>query len=164
MGANINIYSNLNLGWWNIQDQTFTSTSPQSINSNTRTKLQINADSIIESFSPELLPVTDIWDDTNYKITPINNGDSYIFRLSMTANPTLNNRNFTVDLDIGGTQGVIFERTTRLARGANIDTKISMTNSIFTLGTFIQNGGEIYVNCDGDVSLFNIALFIQKVT
>ena len=39
-----------------------------------------------------------------------------------------------------------------------------MTNSIFTLGTFIANGGEIYITCDGDVDIFNISLFIQKVT
>lgn len=151
-------------GWWNIQDTTFTSSNPLSILTNTRTKLQINADSVIDSFGSNNSVSADIWDDTNYKITPLQNGDSYIFRLSMTVNPTLNNRNFTVDLDIGGTQGIIFERSRRLTRGANVDIKISMTNSIFTLGTFIANGGEIYITCDGDVDIFNVSLFIQKVT
>lgn len=151
-------------GWWTISDTTFTSATPQSIPANTRTLLQINLDSVIEFAGANGALASDIWDAVNNKLTPLASGDSYLFRLSMTANPTLNNRNFTVDLDIGGTQGVIFERSTRLARGANVDTKISMTNSIFTLGTFIANGGEIYITCDGDVEIFDISLFIQKVT
>lgn len=154
----------LSTGWWNITDTTFIESSPQTISSGVRTKLQINSDSVINGFGANNQPSADIWDDVNNKITPLINGDSYIFRLSLTANPTLNNRNFTVDLDIGGTQNIIFERTTRLARGANTNTKVSMTNSIFTLGTFIANGGEIYITCDGDVEIFDISLFIQKVT
>lgn len=151
-------------GWWNIQDTTHISSSPQTILANTRTKLEINLDDIVESFSPTGKTASSIWDGINYKLTPFESGDSFIVRLSLTANPTLNNRNFTVDLDIGGSIGIIFERTVRLGRGANFDTKISMTNSIFCLGTFVANGGEIYVTCDGDVDLFNKSLFIQQIT
>lgn len=155
---------NSKLGWWNITDNTFTNEAPQVILANTRTKLSINCDSTIDNYSPLDTDINSIWDKTNEKITPLNIGDSYIFRLSLTANPTLNNRNFTIDLDIGGNQNIIFERTSRLARGAGNETKISITNSIFVLDTFFQNGGELYVTCDGDVNLSDISLFIQKVT
>lgn len=165
MGTSISTSGdNSSLGWWNIQDNTFTDVSPQFIPANTRTKLQVNLDSSIDSFSPEGVSSSDIWDDTNYKFLPISLGDSYIFRITMTVNPNLNNRNFTVDMDIGGTQNIILEKTNRLARGANVDTKISLTNSLFALGTFLANGAEIYITCDGDVELHNISLFIQKIT
>jgi len=158
------IDTNKNTGWWNITDTTFIPTNPQTIPANTRTKLIINSDNVIETYSPNGLPVSDIYDDITNKITPLLNGDSYIFRLSLTANPTLNNRNFTIDLDIGGTQGIVFQRSTRLARGAGNDTQISVTNSIFTLNTFVANGGELYITCDGEVDLTDISLFIQKIT
>lgn len=152
------------IGWWNIDDNTFTDVSPQVVLANTRTLLELNSDSAIESFSPGGAPASSIWDDVTYSVTPDTVGASYIVRLNLTANPTLNNRNFTIDLDIGGTQGIILERTTRLARGANNNTKVSLTNSIFALNTFVTNGGRFFITCDGDVELFNISLLIQKVT
>jgi len=151
-------------GWWNIADNTDNSLNPQLITSNTRTKITISPDSVIDGYGANGLPSSSIWDGVSNKITPIQLGDSYIFRISFTANPTLNNRNLTIDLDLGGSQGIIFERSTRLARGANVDTKVSMTNSIFALSTFVSNGGEIYITCDGDVEIFNKSIFIQKVT
>jgi len=155
---------NLGLGWWNITDTTYTFSSPQSIINGVRTKLIINADSTIDAYSPLNTNINNIWDNINSKITPLSVGDSYVFRLNMTVNPVLNNRNFIVDLDIGGTTGIIFERTIRLARGANVDTKISITNSIFALAAFMANGGDIYITCDSNVDIFDISLFIQKVT
>ena len=151
-------------GWWNIADNIDNSLNPQFITSNTRTKITISPDSVIDGYGANGLPASSIWDGVNNKITPIQLGDSYIFRISFTANPTLNNRNLIIDLDLGGSQGIIFERSTRLARGANVDTKVSMTNSIFALSTFVSNGGEIYITCDGDVEIFNKSIFIQKVT
>lgn len=117
-----------NTGWWNIGDDTFTDIAPQSISADTRTKLIINSDSVIESFGAGGTAASSIW-SADSRFTPLASGDSYIFRLSMVANPSLNNRNLTVDLDIGGTQGIIFERTVRLARGANVDTGKQLVSS-----------------------------------
>ena len=164
MAGSQHSYTPEKTGWWSIQDTTFTSGSPQNILANIRTPLIINPDNVIETFGAEERPASDIYDGVNNLITPLELGDSYLLRLDLTANPTLNNRNFIIDLDIGGTQGIIFERLIRLARGAGNDTTISVTNSIFSLNTFIANGGTLNITCDGDVSLFNISLFIQKIT
>ena len=44
------------------------------------------------------------------------------------------------------------------------DTKVDITSSVFALSDFVTNGGEIYVTCDGSISLSDIKLYIQKVT
>lgn len=151
-------------GWWLIEDNTFTSGSPQSIPSNTRTKLQINSDTVVETYGANGLLASSIWDDVNYRITPLSIGDSYTFRVAFNVDPVQNNRNFTVDLDVSGTTGIILEKSFRLLRGANNDTKVDITSSIFPLSDFVTNGGEIYITCDGLVRLFDIKLYIQKVT
>lgn len=151
-------------GWWEIDDNTFTGVSPQVIPSNTRTKLQINADAVVETYGANGLSASSIWDDTNYRITPPSIGDSYIFRVAFNADPVQNNRNLTVDLDVSGTTGIVFEKSFRLVRGAGNDTKVDITSSVFALSDFVTNGGEIYVTCDGSISLSDIKLYIQKVT
>lgn len=151
------------LGWVQVADTTYTSGSPFSVSSGVRTKLLINSDSVIESSAPTGLTAADFYDDSTNKVLGIQSGDAFAIRLDFTANPTLNNRNLFIEFDIGGAQGVIFERLVRLARGAGVDSPISTTNFYYTLGTFVANGMEIYVECDGDVDLFDFTIVLSRV-
>ena len=157
------VYGGSNLGWVQITDTTYTSGSPFAVSASTRTKLTINADSVIESHAPVGLDASDFYTDATNKVLGVESGDAYIIRLDFTANPTLSNRNMFIEFDIGGAQGVIFERLVRLARGAATDTPVSTTNFYYALSTFISNGMEIYVECDGDVDLFDFTIIISRV-
>ena len=151
-------------GWVNISDNTYTTASPLAITDGVRTKMAISADSVIDSFAPSGTSASDFWDNTNKKFTPLASGDTYTIRLDFTANPDANNLSVNVDLDIGGSQGIIFERSARLVRGASNDTKISMTFQVFTLGTFTANGGEFYITGDGVIDVSDVAVFITRTT
>lgn len=147
------------LGWITFNDSLNTEASPQVLAQNVRTLLTNNGASSITTHAPT---VATNWLNAN-KFTPDSSGDVYVFRLDLEANPTLNNRNLLIELDIGGTQGVIWSKTERLARGAGNNTKVSLTIPVFTLGTFVANGGELYVTCDGPCDVFSAAYFITKV-
>ena len=102
------------------------------------------------------------WLDTNGKITPNEEiGDEKILRTSFNVIPTLNNRNLIIDLNIGGTIGVIYEETIILAKGANNVTKVSVSIPYYVLDTFQANGGEIRVRCDGDISIYGIRHYFK---
>lgn len=156
----INRNPNKGLGWVVYGDSQYTSPSPFVVQANVRTPLPNDGSNTIDLVGME--GSTTIYNPTTGRFEPQNSGDTYDVRVTLVADPTLNNRNFTLDLDIGGTQGVIWERTLRLARGANIDTKITEGMDIFTLNTFIQNGGQLNVTCDGEVSVHNITYFIER--
>lgn len=148
------------LGWVQLSDSQYDTVTRFPITSGVRTKLPNNANGVLDVTS--MFGATTIYDPATEKLTPDNFGDTYDWRVSFFADPTLNNRNFTLELDIGGSQGVIWSKTIRLARGAGVDTKITETLDIYTLNTFIANGGELYVTCDGDVSLYDIIYKIER--
>lgn len=151
-------------GWWNITDQTYTDSNPLVLEQGVREKLVINSDNVTNGFGANNLNADSIWDPITSSFKPIALGDSYIFRLTGTGSPLVNNSNLKIELDIGGSQGVIWEETISLSRGADIGVKFVTTNSIFSLSTFIANGGDFYVTCDGIAEIYDLSLFIQKIT
>lgn len=148
------------LGWIQISDSQFTESSPMNVLQNNRTLLINNGNSILDLVG--MSGSTTIWNTTTNKIQPNNIGDSFDIRVQFKVNPNLNNRNLTLDLDIGGTQGVIWSKTIRLARGANVDTQVTEQLDIYALGTFVTNGGTLNVTCDGDISVYDIVFKIER--
>jgi hypothetical protein len=69
-----------------------------------------------------------------------------------------------LDLDIGGTQGIILEKVTTFPRGAGIDHSFSSTSSLFTLGTFVANGGELMISSDDNITIWDIQYVITRVS
>lgn len=138
-------------GWVHISDNTRNAANPLSLSANTRTKLIVSADSVIESYAPPNTTASTFFDTVESKLYGESTGDSYLLRVTYKANPSQNNANLYWSLDIGGTQGSIFDDSTRLVRGAN-EAPYSQIIPYYTLGTFQANGGELYVtsssNCD----------------
>lgn len=66
-----------------------------------------------------------------------------------------------LELDIGGSQGVIYGET-YFANDREVY-KQSYNMPIFVLDTFIQNGGEIFFRASDEFRLFNVSLLIQKL-
>ena len=147
------------LGWIQFSDTQYTQASPLTILANTRTVLPNNKGSVLNTNGP---PGAENWLDLN-AFKPDSPGDFYVFRLSFVADPTLNNRNLVLDLDIGGSQGIIWSQTIRLARGAGVDTRVSVTIPVYALNTFVVNGGLFNINCDGDVNVYGVVWVPCKV-
>jgi len=150
------------LGWAQFTDSQYTSASPLTIPANTRTLLPNNANGILNPFGP---PTSSGW-ITAGTFNPDAVGDFYLIRTTLTVDPTLNNRNFTVELDIGDgiTPINIWSQTYRLARGAGVNTPLSIVIPVYTLSTFLANGGKVYVTCDGEINVFDIVNLTEKTS
>lgn len=85
-------------GWVQIADNTYTSISPLALSANTRTKLDLNTDSVIESHAPFGTTASTFWDDATSKLYGENEGDAFELRWQATVDPAQNNTYMTVDL------------------------------------------------------------------
>lgn len=153
-------YAQSGKGWVMIKDTLYTPQSFLEIRANTPLILPNNAGSVLDIVGMD--GGSTIWDSAANKLSPDKSGDTYDWRVQFTINPSVNNRNLTLSLDIGGTEGVIWDKTLRLARGAGVNTRVTETLDIFTLGTFIQNGGQLKLLCDGDGQIFDIVFKIER--
>lgn len=109
----------------------------------------------------------ELWDVATNKITPIETGDSYMIRIDLpvtakSGTPT----ELTVELDIGGLSTptiVIVDRFIPTAKSPPYT--MSVSYSIFCLGTFVANGGQIFVTTDtGTLTVTNPAIQITRAS
>ena len=90
--------------------------------------------------------------------------DTYLARITFEIDPTLNNRNLRMYLDIGDTEMIdILGETKRLARGAGNDTSIKFEFQYFTENLFLQNNGKIILDVDGDFEIYDIVYLISRI-
>lgn len=149
------------LGWIWVRDDTYDAAAPLSLSSGVRTLYDFTIDFDLDADAPSGISTADWFDEPTSKITPDTDGQSYLFRIKMTANPTLNNRNFTIDIDVNGS--IIWEKTIRLARGAGTDSVITETAWIFIGSSFETNGATIRLTCDGDCDVFDFNLGLSRI-
>lgn len=107
--------------------------------------------------------IGDIWGLN--QIQAITVGDSFDVRIDLTiASSTSNPTVLTMKLDIGGgvtPTNVILERDISITK--NKPFKIDVGFPIFTLNTFVANGGRIFLSVDnGTVSISNRSIFIKR--
>lgn len=103
-----------------------------------------------------------LWNTSTNKIVPFASGDSYTFRLNFKAKIANVSGYFTMKLDIGGSQGVILERASTFPKGANTEQAFSSTNMVFSLDTFLANGGIIKINPSHTMDIYSKTLFIER--
>lgn len=107
----------------------------------------------------------ELWDSSTNVITPMAVGDAYDMRLNLpvtaeTGSPT----EITIQLDIGGGASPSIVVASRYA-GAGRATPYTITLGfpIFTLNTFITNGGQFFVKTDsGSVTITNPGLLLVR--
>lgn len=149
-------------GWAQYSDGQYTSASPQLVNEGITAVLGNNAASVIDSHLPP--GITELYDGT--KITPENSGDAYLLRVNFKAFTSSQNGVLEVALDIGGAQGVILSEDVAFPRGTGSGNvrDITRTFLIYSLGTFIANGGEIKVtSVRGNTSIYETTYVISRV-
>lgn len=149
-------------GWIQITDTTYTSGSPFALTGGVRKKLDLNTDSSITDHAPPGTTEATFWDDATSKLRGENVGDAYSLRFQFTAQPAANNTYLTVDLDIGGAQGIIWEDTRSFIKGTSAQKKVRDID-YYTLDTFIANGGEIYLTTNNNCNIWNMTFFIRRV-
>lgn len=154
------------LGWGYYQDAE-TSPATQTINT-TPSKLQIDgasASSDSNYLPREIRGTAELWDTTNDKITPIKIGDGYDIRVSIEITGKTGSPNeITLQLDIGGGASptiVISEISQSVAKTAPFI--LSFALPIFSLATFLSNGGQIFLSTDtGTVTVASRNILIKR--
>ena len=108
-----------------------------------------------------------LWDTTNDKITPMQDGDSYVLRIDLYAASKVSSPTaLTVQLDIGGTStptNVIAETYIDVSKATPFNTSISLT-PIFIGATFLTNGGQIFLTTDtGTLNINEASVLISRI-
>lgn len=157
----------VNTGGWGLYSD---SVASNQIITSTPSKLTINGlnANTNENYLPrEIRGSGSLWDVSTNKITPINIGDSYDLRIdlaitSKTGSPTI----IDLVLDIGGGATptiIIVNKTISLSKTPPYSLSIGFP--IFSLGTFLTNGGQLFLSTDaGTVDIGSRILFIKRDT
>lgn len=145
-------------GWAYYDDSQYTSGSPLSVPVG-RTQLTINA--LGASNNTTYLPAGQSWWSGN-KITPGGVGDSYVLRLDFTATAGSPADKFNLELEIAP-GNLVVSQTFEMNKGAGTDHIFNVAIPIFTLNTFLANGGKFYLNASNAFTVYNIGLFISRL-
>lgn len=157
----INDAEEIGTGWAAYNDGVYTSSNKLVISSGSTTALNNNAATVINNHLPT--GVSAFYNGTTKKITPENNGDSYIIRVSFKTSNSSKSGIGELILDIGATDPVL-NRTLVFPKDANTESRVSSTNLIFSLATFLTNGGDLKVEAiTGNISIWDIEYLITRV-
>lgn len=153
--------SSLIHGWASYADSVWTEQSPFSILSGNTAVLDNNANTNIETYLP--IGVSTFYDGLNNKILVENIGDSYTISIRFRAKTSDNNDFFDIGLDVGGTQNLILTETKLFHKGADTEQVFNLTFVVFSLNTFVANGGQIKISANtGNLSIYDINYLIVR--
>jgi len=151
-------------GWAQYEDDQYTQVSPLVVNSGVESNLSNNAANVIDFQLP--VGVTSLYDPVTNKMTPAKSGDGYLLRIGFEAYSSSQNGYGEVHLDIGGTLGRILTIPITFKKGAGLSNSQSfvVTEFLYSLDTFIENGGLItFESIDGNSSIYDISFIFTRV-
>lgn len=144
-------------GWAN-----YPHSGTQSLATGTRTKLTINGTGKNESQLPT--DTGPLWDTATNTITG-RNGDSIVAKVQFVFTPDdAVASNLELEIDIGGSIGVVEDETKPIFRGAGVAHPLSFTFPAYTLDTWEANGGEIYATADGPGVVSDLRIVIIRTS
>lgn len=148
-------------GWARYLDNTYTLASPLTIASGVRATLTNNALNKLETQLPS--DATTFFNETTQKIIATNNGDAYNLSIRFKAKMSVLQGYFDIDLDIGGTQGIISQESILFTRGANTEQKFDIDLTVFAGSTFVANGGTLSITPqNGNIEIYDISFVIVR--
>ena len=145
-------------GWGFYVDSTYTDVSPLVINND---KIQITCDGLGGATNTTELParLSGIWNTTTNVIDAKDAGDSFGLRFTFKATAPQNGY-FDIGLDIGtdiiSSPIVIASETKIHPKGAGVVSTYSFDVPIFSLSTFVTNGGKLFVDTRDDAIAVNV--------
>lgn len=150
-------------GWAQYGDSTYTDVNTLSITEGNSAILSLDGSiNTIKSQLPN--SVTDFYDTTTSKITPVNIGDSYTMSLSFKGITDNNNGDATIYIDIGGSFTRLFPKSFKFSRGTGVAHEYYFVFNFYTLDTFKANGGTINIESGtGTTEIYDILLQIHKI-
>lgn len=126
----------------------------------TRTKLTIDGTGTTTNIGGMPGGVVNLWDTINNKITPGGVDDAYDVRLAFTAKSATTGAYLEIELDVGGSLGVIAKDTRGFLK--NTDQFFQVNIPVFTGTTFLANGGEIWITSSAAATLWNPRILIIR--
>ncbi len=115
----------------------------------------------------EIRGISELWDATNNKITPISIGDGYTMRIDFEITGKTGNPNgLDISLGIGGgatPSNVITERVVSTLKA--VPYNISVAFPFYTLSDFKTNGGQIFLKTDtGTLTITARMISIHRIS
>lgn len=148
-------------GWIRYQDTVNNSANKQTLTASIDNTITIVDADPIDQYKPAIIGSSQLW--TGNKITPYAIGDNYIVRLDFSASINTLQGYFDIKVDIDGLIGNVFNAVQTFPKGSNEDHKFSYTFLIYTLETFITNGGEIFINPSNTMLIWDKSILITKL-
>ena len=142
-------------GWQQVVDDQYTSSAKLSVSSGVRTKVTINA-------ATDLGENIDVWNPSTNKLEP--EGENYVYHIRFVCKAASGSATPYVDIDydIGGTPGVILQRTVSLVKGTSVTNNIVHSCEVYAGSTFIVNGMEIYLTPSANMDFWDFGLLIVR--
>lgn len=145
-------------------DNQYVTGARRSISATTRTSLTNNGLGTGQSTTYTASGSGNWYNTTSHKITPTNTNDSYLIQVYFTLKiPVGTSPYVAVDLDVGGTTGILREITHPLAKGAAVDEKMSFTFLTHSTADFKANGATVYLTTSHAAELFDTKLIITRL-
>lgn len=151
-------------GWVNVADGQYTVGSPLAITAGTRTRLTINGNGAATNRAFANGMPSDVWSDDKFKPSDI--GECYNLRLTCTVTQTTSGTGtyvtFEADIGTDGSPFIAATESVSLLKGQGVATQMTISAPFFTLDTFGRNGARLYLTPSVDVSVYGLAIFIQR--
>lgn len=153
------VSGNGDTGWGYYADTAYTTESRLFCAAGLTTQITNNKETFEETYLPT--GVSTFW--ASNKLTPENIGDSYDVRLNFMAEAGSANTYFKIRLDIGDGEVIsVLETEKTFAKGTGIEHPFSTSNIIFSLSTFVTNGGKWTITPNNDVEIWDITMLITR--
>lgn len=145
-------------------DSQYVTGSRRSISATTRTSLTINGSGSGQSTTYTASGSGNWWNTSTHKITPTAVNDFYVCEVYFTLKiPAGSNPYATVDLDVGGTTGILREITHSVHKGAAVDEKMAFVFLVPAVTDFKNNGATIYLTTSHAAELFDVRLMVNRL-
>ncbi len=145
-------------------DSQYTTGSRRAISAVTRTKITINGLGAGQTTTYTASGSGNWYNTTSQKITPTNVNDFYLLEIYFGLRiPVGSSPYVTVDVDVGGTTGILREITRAVHKGAAVDERMSFIFPVHAVTDFKNNGGEIYLTTSHAAELFDVRLMATRL-
>lgn len=157
-GAGSGVWTKV-MGWATYADSVYTSGSPLVVNTGP-TQITING----LGTGTDDTRLSNIWSTTNNRLNEnvITAGDAYDIRLTFQCTVATSSQWISVELDIGGSIGVIGKQTYPLLKAGATPNDIVFSFPIFCASTFATNGGTFYINTSASTNCYDFTIHVQK--
>lgn len=148
------------IGWINYRDTVHTVSNKQALTAGIDNTITIVDADPIDSYKPVVIGSNELWQGN--KITPHAIGDFYNVRFYFKASISNPNGYFEIKIDIDGAVGNVFNSVELFPKGGNITHAFSRSIALYSLDTFVANGGNIFINPSHSMDIWDKGIVISR--